>query len=271
MFAYDPSLPLDLRSEALARDLADGGRLEEVTFASPRGGRVTASLAIPSGDGPFQALLFMHAGQLDRSEFIDEAVDLVRGGVVSLLIDAPFARPDPWRVAVGPGEHGADVDVHAVVDMRRSVDLLEARRDVDPSRIGYVGHSYGASLGPILLEIEASRLRTAVLMAGHPANSEFYRDSPVMAADRDEAGPSTWHAYVRAMEPLDAVRFLPGVACPTLLQWARHDEFIGTDEAARFTATLGDHGDARWYDSDHFFDEAARRDRKRWLLDHLAR
>jgi dienelactone hydrolase len=271
MFAYDPAVSLDLRSEAPARDLADGGRVEDVTFASPRGGRVTALLAIPAGHGPFPALLFMHAGQLDRSEFVDEAVDLAQHGVVSLMIDAPFARRDPWQVAVGAGEHGVDVDLHAVVDMRRSIDLLEARREVDPARIGYVGHSYGASLGPILLAIEASRFQTAVLMAGHPANSEFYRDSPMMAGDRKEAGPSTWGAYVRAIEPLDAVRYLPSVACPTLLQWARRDEFIGPDDAARFTATLGDRGDARWYDSDHFFDQAARRDRETWLLDHLAR
>lgn len=269
MFDYDPTPPLGARQEAPARDLAGGGRAEDITFASPRGGRVTATQALPPGEGPFAAILFVHAGQLDRTEFIDEAADLARDGVVSLMIDAPFARPDPWRVAIGPGEQGVDIDLRAVVDMRRSLDLLEARPDVDPARLGYVGHSYGASLGPILLAIEASRLRTAVLMAGHPANSEFYRDSPIMAADRDEAGPATWHAYVRALDPLDAVRYLPGVGCPTLLQWARHDEFIGRGDAVRFTAALGNRGDARWYDSDHFFDEAARRDREAWLREHL--
>jgi dienelactone hydrolase len=269
MFDYDPRPPLDARPEAPARDLAGGGQAEDITFVSPCGGRVTATQTIPSGEGPFAATLFVHAGQLDRTEFVDEAAYLARHGVVSLMIDAPFARPDPWRVAVGAGAQGVDVDLHAVVDMRRSLDLLEARGDVDPARMGYVGHSYGASLGPILLAIEASRLRTAVLMAGHPANSEFYRDSPIMAADREEAEPATWRAYVRALDPLDAVRYLPGVVCPTLLQWARHDEFIRPDDAVRFTAALGDRGDARWYDSDHFFDEAARRDREAWLLEHL--
>jgi cephalosporin-C deacetylase-like acetyl esterase len=269
MFDYDPSPPLDARPDAPARDLAGGGRAEDITFVSPRGGRVTATLAIPSGEGPFPAILFMHAGQLDRTEFVDEAVSLALYGVVSLMIDAPYTRPDPWRVAIGAGEQGVDIDLHAVVDMRRSLDLLEVRSDIDPARIGYVGHSYGASLGPILLAIEASRLRTAVLMAGHPANSEFYRDSPIMAADREAAELATWRAYVRALDPLDAVRYLPRVVCPTLLQWARHDEFIGPDDAVRFTAALGDRGDARWYDSDHFFDEAARRDREAWLLKHL--
>ena len=37
-----------------------------------------------------------------------------------------------------------------MIDMRRGVDLLLARRDVDPRRIAYVGHSYNANVGALL-------------------------------------------------------------------------------------------------------------------------
>jgi len=36
-----------------------------------------------------------------------------------------------------------------VMDMRRGVDVLLARKDVDRKRIAYVGHSYNAGIGAL--------------------------------------------------------------------------------------------------------------------------
>ena len=38
-----------------------------------------------------------------------------------------------------------------LTDLRRGVDLLVARAEVDPARIGYVGHSLGSTLGGVLV------------------------------------------------------------------------------------------------------------------------
>src|SRR5438270_10837729 len=58
-----------------------------------------------------------------------------------------------------------DAFIHAVVDLRRGIDLLVARPDVDGDRIAYVGHSYGAQWGSILSAVDR-RMKTTVLMAG---------------------------------------------------------------------------------------------------------
>jgi cephalosporin-C deacetylase-like acetyl esterase len=50
-------------------------------------------------------------------------------------------------------------------DLRRSLDYLESRRDIDATRIGYLGASFGGQLAPIFLAIEP-RIKTAVLDSG---------------------------------------------------------------------------------------------------------
>lgn len=65
-----------------------------------KGGRVPAYLVVPEGKGQFAAVEFVHWGQGDRTEFLNEAFLYAKGGAISLLIDAPFNRPDwPSRIA----------------------------------------------------------------------------------------------------------------------------------------------------------------------------
>jgi cephalosporin-C deacetylase-like acetyl esterase len=58
-----------------------------------------------------------------------------------------------------------DIEIQAVVDLRRGIDLLLARPDVDPKRLAHVAHSYGAQWGSILSAID-KRMKTSVLVAG---------------------------------------------------------------------------------------------------------
>jgi dienelactone hydrolase len=50
-------------------------------------------------------------------------------------------------------------------DLRRSIDYLETRSDIDTQRIAYYGLSWGAGVGPLMAALEP-RLRTVVLSAG---------------------------------------------------------------------------------------------------------
>ena len=58
-----------------------------------------------------------------------------------------------------------DVTIQRGKDLRRTVDYLESRSDIDASKIAYYGTSLGAQLGPEWLAIEP-RFRTGVLMSG---------------------------------------------------------------------------------------------------------
>jgi hypothetical protein len=51
MFDYDSAALLDL--EVLSEHLQGNIPIQDITYASPKGGKVTAYLIIPSGSGPF--------------------------------------------------------------------------------------------------------------------------------------------------------------------------------------------------------------------------
>jgi dienelactone hydrolase len=140
---------------------------------------VPAYLVVPSGKGPFAVILFGHWGGGDRTEFLAEAILDARAGAVCLLPAYPWTRPAPWRRAlqyVGSPENDFEAYVQAVVDLRRGLDLLLARPDVDPQRVAYVGHSYGAQWGAILAA-EDRRMKTAVLIAGVPDVEAMFLES----------------------------------------------------------------------------------------------
>ena len=66
--------------------------------------------------------------------------------------------------------------IQAVVDLRRGMDLLLARSDVDPKRLAYVGHSYGAQWGSILSGVD-KRMKATVLMVGVAESADLFLHS----------------------------------------------------------------------------------------------
>src|SRR6185503_12661500 len=112
-------------------------------------------------------------------------------GAVSVLIDYPWSRPEPYRRRQGRGMKEAEKDrdswIQAVVDLRRAFDLLEARKDVDRTRLGYVGHSYGAQWGAVLSAVD-KRMKATVLMGGVPdGECLFNGPDAALRAMRDAA------------------------------------------------------------------------------------
>ncbi len=84
-------------------------------------------------------------------------------------------------------------------DVGRSIDYLHTRPDIDKDRIGYMGSSWGAALGPLFLAVEP-RLSLALLNVGG-----FY-----LQAARPEADPVNFASRVRipVRDAERALRFL---------------------------------------------------------------
>ena len=148
--------------------VVDGVLIHDIEYVSPKGGRVPAFLVAPDGPGPFAAVILLHGAPSDRSSLLDYGIDLARTGAVTLLIDAPFARLSTNRQGTGPVTF-TDQDrleqIQLIVDLRRGVDLLMSRPEVDADRIGFIGISYGASIGGLLAGVE-SRIKAYVLAMG---------------------------------------------------------------------------------------------------------
>ncbi|HEX7419616.1 MAG TPA: dienelactone hydrolase family protein, partial [Thermoanaerobaculia bacterium] len=58
-------------------------------------------------------------------------------------------------------------------------------------------------------------------------------------------------------------------AAPVFLQFARNDEYITRDQAARFIKATGEPSLHKWYEGGHNFNAAARNDRESWLSTEL--
>src|SRR5262245_7290404 len=94
-FEYDAKEALDVKTTLLYE--REGAKVYDVTYVSPKGGRVTAYLVTPVVAGPHAGIVFGHWGPGDRTEFLPEAKLYAAAGAVSLLVDYPWVRPAPWR------------------------------------------------------------------------------------------------------------------------------------------------------------------------------
>src|SRR6266404_9868628 len=142
---YDKSAPLNIKQAEVQE--RDGVTIYDVTYASPvgdrsaavgpNGGVVTSYLVVPSGKGPFPAVIYGHwcmpgSEKKNRTEFLEEALVLARSGVLSLLPDHVMVLPGFVEDHTPMNEKQIAVEVQQDVNLRRGADLLLAGKDVDP-------------------------------------------------------------------------------------------------------------------------------------------
>jgi cephalosporin-C deacetylase-like acetyl esterase len=164
-FDYNAQAPLNVAEVGVEE--RDGATIHDITFDSPVEGKISAYLVTPGGDGPFPAILYAHwygGDRSNRKEFLDEAVGLAKEGVVSLLVDELFASPYIRQKWTGrDAQADRQLVIQQVIELRRAIDVLLAQPNVDPMRIGYVGHDFGALFGGVLAGVDF-RIKTFVLM-----------------------------------------------------------------------------------------------------------
>lgn len=266
VFLYDQQVPVALT--VLSERAQDGATIQDVSYASPLGGLVSAYLIGSPASKPQAGLIFGHWGEGDREEFVDEAVILARLGFVSLCLDAPFRRPVEYE----PPEEPAQMDLQWIVDVRRAVDLLLDRFTLQPERLGYVGHSFGASLGGVIAGIE-QRIRAYVLMAGGYSATEIMRTSrhPGIVKERNAMTAEAFEAMLATEAPYDACHYIGHAApSPLFFQFARLDDFVSVKDGERYFELGSSPKQLTWYDDCHHeLSKEARLDRVTWLCEQL--
>jgi len=270
-FDYDKKAPLDVKELGVQR--RGDVTIHDISYASPKGGRVPAYLIVPHGRGPFAAVIWGHwywenSPMRNRKEFLDEAVALARSGVVSLLTDGPVARPGHVENRQPLNDQQADDLVQQILDMRRGVDLLAARKDVDAKRIAYVGHSYNAMVGGFLAGLER-RFKAFVLMAGGLSDEVDMRTRDYKAY-RDKVGAEKFDAFVAKYAWLDPGKFVSHAApAVVFMQFATQEKFLTADIARQYAAIVSEPKRFKLYDAPHALNAEARRDRVAFLCEQL--
>jgi formylglycine-generating enzyme required for sulfatase activity len=267
-FAYDASQPLHVE-QALLHE-RDGVNVYDVSYVSPKGGRVTAYLVVPTTKGRHAGLLFGHWGAGDKTEFLPEATLYTRAGAVSLLIDYPWVRPAQWRKKlkeVADPESDYQTRVQTVVELRRGLDLLAARTDVDPNRLAYIGHSFGAQWGAILAAVDG-RLKGAILMGGIPDQAAIWRDGsdPDIIEARGALPKGRLEAYLKTSQRTDPIFYVAHSPIPLFFQFARYERYFNKAAMERYADAATGPKEVRWYDTGHDLnDPQALADRAAWL------
>jgi dienelactone hydrolase len=206
----------------------------------------------------------------NRSEFVDEAVALASAGAVSLLIDAPLVRPGFKPDANPLGPQAAEVVRQEVLDLRRGIDLLRARPDVDPKRVAYVGHSFGASCGAILDAVD-KRPAAFVFMGNPVAESDMLTsDLPMIVEFRKKFGDENIKAYLDNYDWSDPGTYAAYLGpSPALFQYATHDEFMTVPMEQKYFDMSKGPKEIKFYDATHSLNAQARHDRYEWLMKQI--
>jgi dienelactone hydrolase len=261
LFSYDRAQPLAF---------VDRGRVnqhypiavDDVSYTSGKD-RINAYLVRPQGaHGRLPAVVYLHGAQGDRTELLVQSTWLAARGAIALVITAPStASQEPAGLKGVPFlRWEQQIQARDVVAIRRAVDVLASRKDVDPSRIGFVGWSSGSHTGGILAAVEP-RLRALVLMSGGVAPVEVYA-----ALARPDQRPAI-RDYMGSVDPL---RFLTRARPGSLfLEDGTKDTIVPRKALLTFARAAPKGTRLKWYAAGHGLNDAAYRDQLAWLAAKL--
>ncbi len=197
-----------------------------------------------------------------RDEFLDEARELARLGAVCLLPAGRF----PWSIPPsGSAPDIAQIEAE-VARLRKGLDLLAARDDVDATRLAVVGHDFGAMLAVLAMAADP-RIGGAALIAPTPRWGDWFLPFWDIAEPRND--------YLRALERWDPVTQMEAVPPrPVLLQMATRDFYVPVMAGFELRAAAGDRETTsvrlETYDAEHDMSlRAARDDRLVFLRETL--
>jgi uncharacterized protein len=274
LFNYNPRRPLAITRQALTTRLSAnelrGVTVHSITYASPKGGEVPALLVVPKGKGPFPGVIVQHGLPSTKEDFLPVGIDLARTGAVAILIDAPFNRPQQGTVRgdLSGTPKDRDEQIQLIVDLRRAVDLMIARPDVNEAQLAYVGISYGAAMGGLLAGVE-DRITAYVLTVGDGGLVSHFT-GPTDPQPPRSMSAEDWQRWLAAMRPIEPINFI-GRAAPAalLFQAGTKDELVPPEDARRYQQAASQPKEIRWYEAGHELNCTARKDMMTWLARHI--
>ena len=232
--------PVALDPEESVRAELDGARLYDVSYASAGGGRVSGWMVVPEASGPHPAIVYVHGSETDRDDFLDEAIAMANGGAVALTLNAPFARAGNDRTGTlgnyfTPGAEAA-LNQQMLDDVSAAFDLLSARPDVDPQRLAFVGHSWGASLGAVLAARDPRSIANVLITPRPSWTGLLRRSEDDFAGVISTVGDDGWEAYLASMEPYDAVPAVSIADGGIYLQFGTQDDVVIASDVDEWVA-----------------------------------
>ncbi|HUU26432.1 MAG TPA: alpha/beta fold hydrolase [archaeon] len=258
-YQYDRDLPLDPVSYG-EWPWRSPHTLYKVSYRSAREQRVPAYLAIPKNkEGErVPAVLLLHGWNLfwgKNEDWVQELIPLLTASGRAVLAPDHFLYGE--RKVEGGFDSGSnrgpyyyrDWMCQTVVDLRRGIDYLASRPEIDPQRIAIFGGSLGGWIGSILAAVDG-RIKAAGLSV--PATESVTGQTP-------------------AERVINASNFFPRISKPSLLVIIAQRDSRERNERARALFELVP-GKKKLieYDEEHYIPpEKIRQDLLKWLDENL--
>jgi len=173
LYQYDASQPLAVKLGA-AQTIGEGKvRLLRFSYASTNGQRVPALLFLPPipsthRDMPVvPCVIILHGLGGSKEIMAGYALAMAKFGYASLVIDE-YGQGERGPLKTVPSQQAEQLATavrQTSVDVRRGLDFLETRPEIDGKRVGLAGVSLGAIIGTVVSGVEP-RLKAAVLVSG---------------------------------------------------------------------------------------------------------
>ena len=263
MYDYQKLDVSDVR--VIGKGVEDGLEDQLLVIQTPFGYRRVAEMFRPESENIFAAILYVHwyepaSRDSNRSQFVEEAKEMARGGVLCLLIETLWSDPDFFIKRTQADD--IQNSMEEVVNIRRAMDLLLSQSNVDPARFAYVGHDFGGMYGVLAGSLD-QRPKHYVIMAATPRFPDWYLYLPKLEGEMREA-------FIHQMAEIDPIVHAPNLApASVLFQFGTDDHHVPKERAEEFFASTNEPKELRWYESGHGLNEAATSDRKAWLWERL--
>jgi dienelactone hydrolase len=250
LYSYDAT-ELEPIVEARHEDNKDWIR-EKVSFKAPYGDeRIVAQLYLPrNGSPPYQTVVYFPGSSAVTSgptdifenspEFKENVSFIMKSGraVFYPAYKGTHERKDgidpDLHLSGEPTHENSDYQIKVVKDVRRSLDYLESRDDIDADRLAYYGFSWGGLVANIVLAVE-DRFRAAIINVGG------------------------LEAFARPRPEVDLLNFAPRVTVPVLMLNGRYDLAIPLESCAKpmfhFLGTEEPDKVLKIYDTDHWIEK----------------
>jgi cephalosporin-C deacetylase-like acetyl esterase len=161
--------------------------------------------------------------------------------------------------------------IQSVIELRRGVDLLLARPDVDRKRVAYIGSSLGGSIGGILAGVEKRVAAYALLIAsGSWHEAALKSRHPLARLARMGMSKADMEKAAAVLADVDPIHYI-GHAAPAalLFQNGRRDTTVPGECAQEYQDAGSQPKQCKWYPSGHELDINAFVERAQWLREKV--
>jgi dienelactone hydrolase len=244
--------------------------IRDIVFDSIAGQKQTqAYVVLPkTAVKPCAGILFVHwyepkSSYSNRTEFLNEAVELAGRGAVSLLISTMWSDPRWFNERKSAEDY--QNSIRQTIELRRALDVLLVQPNVDPERIGYVGHDFGAMFGATMAGADF-RPKAYVLIAGVGRYFDWYEFGAADGIPQGEA-LAKYRSELASIDPINALKTSKA---SFFFQFGEDDFYTPRDNFTEFYNAAPEPKRIATYPSNH--EMAAgniKQDRDAWLATQL--